>query len=261
MRRCFAALVTLGTLLLVVESAHAQTAAPASAPAPLPALPSAPASAPSVIVTNQPPPPLDPSMTMVTVTGPNATVQCGSVRIGMQCPPPMELALPAPRPPAKSHWYGWQTLITDGASLALLTAAAGTKSGDATGSLVALSGLTYALGGPIVHWSHGNGLKGAASLGLRVGIPVVLAGLGYGLGTLAYGNENYGGAVFGALGFVLGFPAAIAIDAAAIAREDVPDEDEAATQAKLTPPRPMFQLRPDVQTSKSGAQLGVRGTW
>ena len=34
---------------------------------------------------------------------------------------------------------------------------------------------TYVLGGPIVHFAHGNAGKGFASLGLRVGAPLRVA--------------------------------------------------------------------------------------
>jgi hypothetical protein len=254
MRRWPAVLVTISTLV-VAHGAHAQEAPEASAA--LPPLPqtAVPMQAAPVPV------PLTPMMPtqMVTINGP-ATVDCGNVRIEMRCPR-MELAEPTLARKPRTRWYGWQTLITDGASLAMLMG--GASSNDSAGTWVALSGLTYALGGPTVHWAHGNVGKGAASLGLRLGLPVGLGLLGYACGSAMSGGKGYGGAVFGALGFVVGFPAAMAIDSAALAREDVePDEPDGEAKAQVTPPRRVaFQVHPDVQTSHTGAQVGVRGTF
>jgi hypothetical protein len=252
MRGWPAVLVTISSLL-VAHGVHAQEAVPAPLP-PLPqAAPVAPVPVPLAPMAQAP-------TQMVTVNGP-ATVDCGNVRIEMRCPR-MELAQPTLARKPRTRWYGWQTLITDGASLSMLIGAGSAK--DSAGTWVALSGLTYALGGPTVHWAHGNGGKGAASLGLRLGLPVGLGLLGYATGAALSGGKGYGGAIFGALGFVLGFPAAMAIDSAALAREDVVDEDEPETQGKVTTkaaPRAAFQVHPDVQTSHTGAQVGVRGTF
>jgi hypothetical protein len=252
MRGWPAVLVTISSLLVAHGALAQETHDPEVAPpAALPALPqAAPAPVPVMLT------PMAPTQ-MVSVTGP-ATVDCGSVRIEMRCPR-MELAPPTLARRPKTRWYGWQTLITDGTSIAMLVGGAGTKE---PGTWIALSGLTYALGGPIVHWAHGNGGKGAASLGLRLGLPVGLGFVGYGLGSAMSGGSGYGGAIMAGLGFVLGFPAAIAIDSAALAREDVEDDEGAdGAQAKVEPKRPAFQMAPDLQTSHTGAQVGVRGTF
>ena len=254
MRGWPAVLVTISSLL-VAHGARAQETAEAST-----ALPPLPQTAPVPLHPAPVPAPLTPMTPtqMVTINGP-ATVDCGNVRIEMRCPR-MELAQPTLARKPRTRWYGWQTLITDGASLAMLMGAA--SSNDSAGTWLALSGLTYSLGGPTVHWAHGNVGKGAASLGLRLGLPVGLGLLGYATGSALSGGKGYGGAVFGALGFVLGFPAAMAIDSAALAREDV-EEDEPDTQGKVqtTPRVAAFQVHPDVQTSHTGAQVGVRGTF
>jgi hypothetical protein len=246
-----AALVTISSLLVTqASSAHAQAEdSGQAATTTLPPLP------PVAAVAQTP-------STMVTVTAPGATVDCGSVRVELQCPR-MELPAPTVGRKPRRRWYGWQTLITDSAGLAMLFAA--TTTSNNTGSWLAASGLTYSLGGPIVHWAHGNGGKGAASLGLRLGLPVGLGLLGFAAGSAMSGGKGYGGAVLGVFGFVAGFPAAIAIDSAALAREDVEEEEEPiagqASQAKLQTQRPWLQVHPDVQTSHTGAQVGVRGTF
>jgi hypothetical protein len=65
--------------------------------------------------------------------------------------------------PTKTKWYGWQTLIADGGTVAATYV---------TGNpFVFLGG--YTLGAPIVHWAHGNVLNGFASLGVRIVAPII----------------------------------------------------------------------------------------
>lgn len=78
--------------------------------------------------------------------------------------PGMATTAPEPRYAlGPSYWYGWQVLIADGVGLTLFL----TADGERPGQLWAALG-TYALGGPIVHASHGQGLRALGSLGLRV---------------------------------------------------------------------------------------------
>ena len=62
------------------------------------------------------------------------------------------------------RWYGWQTFAADGAASALFLAAV---ADDHSTTLFALSGLTFGLGAPVIHVTHGNWEVGLASLGLR----------------------------------------------------------------------------------------------
>ena len=77
------------------------------------------------------------------------------------------------------RWYGWQTLSLDAASLTVGVIGVNNM-GEArsTGILMGSIGLTgYTLGAPVVHWSHGQPGKAAASLGLRIGAPLIAVGL------------------------------------------------------------------------------------
>lgn len=154
-------------------------------------------------------------------------------------PAPAVAAAPAPAPPpaatraptTESRWYGWQTLIADGASLTLLTAAGFARSGPTAG--VAVAG--YVLAAPIVHFAHGNVGRGFGSFGIRVGSPIVCTLIGAAAGS-GKGNSDIldtgalGGAV---IGFFVGMGAAIAIDASLLAREQVPVERAGAL--RITP--------------------------
>lgn len=71
-----------------------------------------------------------------------------------------------PRGEPAETWYGWQNILIDAASLAVMLSA---LSGE---SALLWTGIgTQAIGGPIVHWTHGQVGRGFASLGLRVGLP------------------------------------------------------------------------------------------
>jgi hypothetical protein len=123
-------------------------------------------------------------------------------------------------------WYGWQTLVTDGAGLALLFAGAGVydaaggssstgTTGGTTGLIVLLTGgVGLHLAAPIVHWAHGHVGIGLASLGLRIFLP------------LAGGYAVTGGDLRNASGFVAGNLAGLAacstLDAAAFAYDEAP---------------------------------------
>jgi hypothetical protein len=79
-------------------------------------------------------------------------------------------------PPAEPFrpWYGWQPMILDGVALGSL-AAAGLAGLDEDSLLLVVVpvALVYDLGGPTVHWLHGRKRIAFASLGLRMGAPLL----------------------------------------------------------------------------------------
>jgi len=104
----------------------------------------------------------------------------------------------------KRTWYGWQTLATDGAAFMLLYGAGRSRNSDmAYGSLA-----VYSLGAPIVHMAHGNPGRGLFSLAVR-SLPALTI-----FGDKSSRNDDM------LLLTILSVPAMIAIDAAALARED-----------------------------------------
>lgn len=125
--------------------------------------------------------------------------------------------------PTKSEWYGGYILGVDAIGIATMPIGVGLG--------------VYALGGPIVHLTKAKPGAAAASLGLRVGMPFVLGTGGLLVGAYACNKSDnpddlsclfgvaFGGAIIGALG-------AIAIDAAALARHQVPATPE--TKAGIT---------------------------
>ncbi len=99
---------------------------------------------------------------------PGAQVQCGCAggTVGVQrcnaVGSGFEACVCAPT--HERYWYGWQTLIVDGASLAV----AGVGFGTGNTPTITVGELAYTFGAPIVHWTHGNVGFGFASLGLRI---------------------------------------------------------------------------------------------
>jgi hypothetical protein len=164
-----------------------------------------------------------------------------------------------PVPPERT-WYGWQILLVDGGSLALLLAGAGSSS---TQVVSDLGGIGYVAGGPTVHWVHGNVGKGFASLALRLGLP--LGGLVLGLlmanGSCGGGNSCDSAVLDILLGFGLGFIAAPVIDVAALAYDDAPRKTPAA---KLS--TPALRLAPTATLPRDAAgrvtpSLGLAGAF
>ncbi len=125
----------------------------------------------------------------------------------------------------EARWYGWQTLATDGAAVALvglgLAVELGTDSPPSalTASLFTLGIAGYALGGPMVHFSQGHTGRGFASLALRVGLPVVL---GFGAVQVFCESTRELCPLVAIPGGLLGILTAIPVDAAVLARDYVP---------------------------------------
>ena len=140
--------------------------------------------------------------------------------------PVRESAQPPSSPvPTASSWYGWQTLTTDGASALLMVMALSSSNGSSSETATAVAWLsvgTFVVGGPIVHFAHGNAGKGLGSLALRVGLPLVVGGLGAMAERTQCGGGDFcgvGGAFLGGLAGVVG---TIAIDSTLLGYERVP---------------------------------------
>ncbi len=151
-------------------------------------------------------------------------------------------------PPAASEltevtrWYGGYTLMTDGISLA--AALAGGLAEPEGEALFVLAGGGYLFGAPIVHLIHGNPGRAAASWGLRAALPVAFFGVGTVIEDCA-GHDfcGYGSLV---IGVPLGMVAAIALDAAVLARDT---EKRAVAFA------------PTASVGPNGASIGLGGSF
>jgi hypothetical protein len=136
-----------------------------------------------------------------------------------------------------SRWYGWQTLAADGASLALIigSISLADSGGDSPSAALGWGAFgTYALGAPIIHLTHSNPGRGFASLGMRVGGPIVLGVIGALAENCSNNSREFCGVGGALLGASAGIIAAVAIDAAVFAYDDEPEGRHAAA--------PRFQL-------------------
>jgi hypothetical protein len=152
------------------------------------------------------------------------------------------------KPEQPRRWYGWQTLLVDGASLAVLTAAGLSlnESHDYWSSNAAVyPGLAgYTLGPPIVHAARDHWGKAGASFGVRaaslglltLGVVECLSASGRSDTWSGDRDSSDDGGCTSNPIFWFGvgaIPAAIALDAALIAREYVPSS--AASSLRFSP--------------------------
>jgi len=166
--------------------------------------------------------------------------------------------------PTARRWYGGQTLVVEGASLALIIAGAAIASGldrhngwaiDSTGQCISGCSSTwssisdvflytgfagYVLGPPIVHITHDHGGKAGASFGMRL-----FSGLLMGAGVAICQETVCHYLVPGAAAVI----ATSAVDAGIISYEDVPSA------------APTMSLAPwyDARTRATG--VGVAGSF
>lgn len=145
--------------------------------------------------------------------------------------------------PRNVSWYGWQTLVVDGAWMTGLVGAGALGVASSYGpralsfgavGLALASAATYAVGPGVVHAVHRRWLVGGASVAGRVlAVPLLgfVSGFALALATPRGSNEvdSGSGAAFGAgaaLGLTAGVLGMIAIDAAVAFDRDKPTMDE-----------------------------------
>lgn len=165
--------------------------------------------------------------------------------------------------PASSNdysWYGWQLLFSDVAALGM-TAAFAENSG------VYLGGATWALAPGVIHALHGNPGRGAASLGLRITLPVLGAVIGASGGNYQQCTRQAADpdacdnrldeAVTGVL---VGSVIAMLVDYSAFAWQTSDTSAPQPSQSTALLPKGTTII-PAVGTLKNGVSLGVSGTF
>lgn len=161
-------------------------------------------------------------------------------------PPRPRVRLFDPPPPPERTWYGGYTLAVDGA---LLLAGTGLMVANQPGFGVALAAGGLALGGPIVHWAHGEGNRGFLALGVNLGCTLVGGLLGAGVGLAA--GSDLAGLIFGVIGGGVGLLTGAVIDASVLAYQEAP-------------PRRLgggFRIAPDLRLGAGGGTVGVAGAF
>src|SRR6478736_191861 len=152
-------------------------------------------------------------------------------------------------PATETHWYGWQTLLVDGAALGVTIGGFWLRPAHQDWSVVTLAGIgAWAVGAPIVHWSHGRAGVGFASLGFRIALPALGLLL---MSTPCSSSECSEGILAASLGLAI-IPAPIVLDAAWLARER---QASGVTQSA----HGGLQLAPLVTAFGGRRMLGVSG--
>jgi hypothetical protein len=192
-----------------------------------------------------------------------------------EAPPAVEEPTPAPPPPAlvnsppaadnyrtpapppviyvyppeatEVRWYGWQLVLADAGSLFLMV------EGGTPGLVVGMGGLV--LGAPALHFANHNYGTGAASLAVRGGVVLLIAGIASDKPPPCPMSDplcpvgHAGGAFVDAgiaIGLLLGGMVFVVVDDLALARVTVPR-------------RPAPGLAPFVAPRAGGASLGLSG--
>jgi hypothetical protein len=179
----------------------------------------------------------------------------------------------------RTRWYGWQTLLVDGAALALILTrtpepgllSSGIAAGHYRGEFPIMNpGLAmFLLGPPVLHAMHGNWQHGLASAVMRVSAPVLLSSGGALVGGFAglilgdpHGTDEWltdlgmGVLVGGTLGLLTGYLAAVVGDAV-IARKRVTDEPRRMEKQARLGSAPA--VAPMLAVDRRGAALGLVG--
>lgn len=143
----------------------------------------------------------------------------------------------AAEPEVEHEHYGWQIVLADAATTVLFV------NGQNQPGLA-----LYALAGPIIHGAHEQGGRAAASLALRLGLPVLSAWTWdrYARSGCTHDDDDCAvGAV--AVGLVLGFASAMVLDATVLAHAAKPRRIAGAT------------WMPQVTATSQRVALGVLG--
>ncbi len=157
---------------------------------------------------------------------------------------------------APRRWYGWQTLVTDGAGVVLIAASSvpeGHHSYRVASGLVGAGLTTLVLGAPVVHAAHGRWGAAAGSLALRTLLPA-----------LAYValNEPCSGECSGPLLLaVLAVTAPVALDAAALSWETTPASTDPSGRARQSRRASPPMLVPYATAGRHQLALGVRASF
>jgi len=170
-------------------------------------------------------------------------------------PPALRVAPPMPAPPARRQWYGYQLMLNDAASIALL---AGTAGGGATASVGALS---FFFGGSVIHGVHKRAGLAVASPLMRVGFTLVGGLIGVAAENCGSKSEDFCGLGGALVGGGLGLLTAMIVDYSCAWTEGKSDAEENPVPpfAKSRSPRVSFTSAGLAPLRDGGASLVLGG--
>ncbi|HEY8210049.1 MAG TPA: hypothetical protein VIG99_21335 [Myxococcaceae bacterium] len=165
---------------------------------------------------------------------------------------PAQLPAPDPVPdPNASTWYGWGPFLADATAVTLFFGGLELgRQGLSSAQLVTIAtsiGI-YGLGGPLLHWARGWPDTALLDLGLRAGLPVAGAIVGFGLAVLGAGSSLVLPC------FVLGILVAMVTDAGGLSWEPPEEGSRPPEQAAL-------RWAPFAGTARGSPLAGISGTF
>jgi hypothetical protein len=157
-------------------------------------------------------------------------------------------------PKPQREWYGWQTLLVDGAAVTAFFATE--QNNNSVGGELSAAG--YVLAAPVIHLAHRNAEAAGISIALRLGLPLAGGLIGYAASRSDAKNEDSGLEAMAAvgLGAFLGVAIASIVDASVLAYVDHP-----TTPTSSKPDRKAFQIAPSVGPLRGGLSAGLTGTF
>ncbi len=156
----------------------------------------------------------------------------------------------------KATWYGWQTLLADGASVGLFGIALRLNDGVAAVVLAGAGVLGYVFGGPVLHWQHDREFIGYIDFTMRLGLPILI---GQAAESATNGQSGFcdficgDGANAAAAGVVVGMITAVMVDSIALSWETAPKAGDARA--------PRLRWTPIASPARGGATAGIGGTF
>jgi hypothetical protein len=167
-------------------------------------------------------------------------------------------------PPAPGTGYRLQVIAADALSVGAVLAGFAVDSYAHTppvSQVLVAGGLGgYALGGPIIHMQHRQWHRGAISLGLRVGLPILGAAVGAWSATCTPG-EWFCGVPEGVAGFAIGAGAAMVIDSAFVVPSSDSATPEPARAAAAAGSSTGLRLSPRLVATPDVTMLGLGGNF
>ncbi len=164
-----------------------------------------------------------------------------------------ETSAPAP----ERRWYGWQTLLADGLSVAAFVAGG---VDDSPMPMLSFLGVAGYLGAPAaIHGVHGRGALAATSVLLRLGLPATGMMLGAAMADCSDGMLSFCPLGEMVLGGLVGMGAAVVIDAV-VAWDARPPAPPTAPPPTRSTRRPSLSLTSaGIAPTSNGARLVIGG--
>jgi hypothetical protein len=158
-------------------------------------------------------------------------------------------ALPSGEGPGRT-WYGWQLMIADATSVVALLS-----------PVPSFAVPTFLLAPPLIHAANGEGRSAWLSLGLRSGIPLTAAGLGFLVAHSGTCDKDGCGGSLALDAFFVGMAMAAIVDDAVLTWKAAKDPDSPSYSAALGRTRKDFgsSVGVGLVPYRQGAGVGMAG--